>query len=96
MHSVGGLDLNTDEFGDYRDLGDCGFRHVTVNHKADEYARSCGDGPRGLFVWGRLVYCDVFGKEHKTDFCQHLFFVPKDGGGFMVDGFHAPGRNTAT
>jgi hypothetical protein len=55
-----------------------------------------GAGPRGLFVWGRLVYCDVFSKEHTTDFCQHLFFVAKDGGGFIVDGFHTPGRNTAT
>jgi transposase len=39
-----GTTVNTDEFGGYHGLDACGFNHVTVNHKAGEYATPCGKG----------------------------------------------------
>lgn len=39
-----GTTVNTDEFGGYKDLGLCGYRHVKVNHAAGEYAKPCGVG----------------------------------------------------
>jgi transposase len=54
-HVLPGTTVNTDEFGGYKDLGECGFRHVTVNHKAGEYARSCGAGVNAIEgFWAQL------------------------------------------
>lgn len=43
-HVLPGTRVNTDEFGGYHGLDGCGFDHVTVNHKAGEYATPCGKG----------------------------------------------------
>jgi transposase-like protein len=54
-HVLPGTTVNTDEFGGYKDLGDCGFRHVTVNHKAGEYAKPCGAGVNSIEgFWAQL------------------------------------------
>jgi transposase-like protein len=47
-HVLPGSTINTDEFGGYKDLDDCGFHHVRVNHNAGEYARPCGAGVNAL------------------------------------------------
>jgi len=54
-HVLPGTTVNTDEFGGYKDLSECGFRHVTVNHKAGEYARPCGAGVNAIEgFWAQL------------------------------------------
>ena len=47
---------------------------------------------RAVYVWGRVVYEDVLGEEHTTEFCQQLIFTP-DG---KVTGFYVAGRNKIT
>jgi transposase-like protein len=47
-HILPGTTVNTDEFGGYKDLGLNGFKHVTVNHGAKEYARPCGAGVNAI------------------------------------------------
>lgn len=37
-----GTTIHTDEFGSYRGLDHCGFRHTTVNHKSGEYVSATG------------------------------------------------------
>jgi transposase len=50
-----GTTVNTDEFGGYKDLGLSGFRHVTVNHAAGEYAKPCGAGVNSIEgFWAQL------------------------------------------
>jgi transposase len=50
-----GTTVHTDEFGGYKDLGDCGFQHVTVNHKAGEYATASGAGVNSIEgFWAQL------------------------------------------
>jgi transposase-like protein len=39
-----GTTVHTDEFGGYKDLDQCGFQHVKVNHAAGDYAKPCGAG----------------------------------------------------
>jgi hypothetical protein len=51
-----------------------------------------GTGDRGLFVWGKVTYEDVFGDEHFTRFCQRIYW---DATG-NVRGNYIPGRNDAT
>ncbi len=48
-------------------------------------------GDKGLYVWGRVTYEDVFGENHFTLFCQHIYW---DMGG-NVRGHYVPGRNDA-
>ncbi len=47
-HVRPGSTINTDEAGGYRGLSEYGFRHVTVNHGADEYARPDGAGVNAI------------------------------------------------
>ena len=49
-------------------------------------------GKRGLYVWGRIDYEDVFGDAHYTRFCQHIYW---DRAG-KVRAHYMPGRNEAT
>ena len=44
QHVLPGTTVNTDEFGGYYGLDACGFDHVTVNHKAGQYATKAGAG----------------------------------------------------
>lgn len=54
-HILPGTTVNTDEFGGYKDLALNGFRHVTVNHAAKEYAKPCGAGVNGIEgFWAQL------------------------------------------
>jgi transposase-like protein len=54
-HILPGTTLNTDEFGGYKDIGHAGYRHVTVNHAAGEYARPCGAGVNAIEgFWAQL------------------------------------------
>ena len=46
---------------------------------------------RMLYVWGTVTYEDIFGQEHKTEFCQSLFWTPDN----QVFGYYTPGRNNA-
>jgi transposase len=54
-HVLPGSTLHTDEFGGYKDIAQSGFRHVTVNHKAGEYARPDGAGVNAIEgFWAQL------------------------------------------
>jgi transposase len=54
-HVLPGTTINTDEFGGYKDLADCGFTHVTVNHKAGQYATKSGAGVNAIEgFWANL------------------------------------------
>lgn len=48
-------------------------------------------GDKGLYVWGRVTYEDVFGENHFTLFCQHIYWNLGD----KVLGHYIPGRNNA-
>lgn len=50
-----------------------------------------GNGDTGLYVWGRVTYEDVFGENHYTRFCQHIYW-DLDG---TIRGNYIPGRNDA-
>ena len=50
-----------------------------------------GVGTKGLYVWGRVTYEDVFGESHYTRFCQRIYWT-KDK---KVRGHYIPGRNDA-
>lgn len=54
-HVLPGSTVNTDEFGGYKDIALNGFRHITVNHKAGEYATRCGKGVNAVEgFWAQL------------------------------------------
>lgn len=54
-HVLPGTTINTDEFGGYKDLDQCGFNHRKVNHKAGEYATPCGRGVNAVEgFWAQL------------------------------------------
>ena len=46
---------------------------------------------KGLYVWGRVTYEDVFGENHFTRFCQHIYWDLGDN----IRGHYIPGRNDA-
>lgn len=50
---------------------------------------------RAFYAWGRIIYDDEFGQGRTTDFCFSHYWLPKEGGGFSVEGFYIAGRNTA-
>jgi hypothetical protein len=50
-----------------------------------------GVGDKGLYVWGRVVYEDIFGEIHFTRFCQRIFWDMQGN----VRGNYIPGRNDA-
>jgi len=55
FHVLPGSIVNTDEFGGYKDLDHCGYRHVKVDHKSGEYARPCGAGVNSIEgFWAQL------------------------------------------
>ena len=70
------------------------MRGVVEGFQADERVQQIKDGSNefGLYVWGVVRYHDVFGDEHHTRFCQHIYW---DGAG-NVRGTYTPGRNDAT
>jgi transposase len=50
-----GTTIHTDEFGGYRDIDRCGYRHVEVNHKIGEYATALGAGVNAMEgFWAQL------------------------------------------
>lgn len=52
---IPGTTLNTDEFGGYKNIDQSGFRHVTVSHKAGQYATKAGAGVNALEgFWAQL------------------------------------------
>ena len=54
-HVLPGTTVNTDEFGGYRDLDQCGFRHVKVDHKAKQFATKAGAGVNAIEgFWAQL------------------------------------------
>ncbi|TAK08507.1 MAG: IS1595 family transposase [Rhizorhabdus sp.] len=54
-HVLPGTTVHTDEFGGYKDLGLNGYRHVTVNHKAGQYATKSGAGVNSIEgFWAQL------------------------------------------
>jgi hypothetical protein len=50
-----------------------------------------GKGDKGLYVWGRVTYEDVFGENHFTLFCQQIYWDLSGN----VRGHYIPGRNDA-
>jgi hypothetical protein len=46
---------------------------------------------RSLYVWGRVVYNDVFGDQYETLFCHQIYWT-----GETVRGYYAPRRNKST
>ena len=54
-HVSPGSTVNTDEFPGYWDIGLCGYRHNTVNHRKGEYARPTGAGVNTIEgFWAQL------------------------------------------
>jgi transposase len=54
-HILPGTTVNTDEFGGYKDIGLNGYRHVTVNHGAKQYATKAGAGINAIEgFWAQL------------------------------------------
>lgn len=54
-HVLPGATISTDEFGGYKDIAQSGYRHITVNHAAGEYATPCGKGVNSLEgFWAQL------------------------------------------
>jgi transposase len=54
-HVLPGTTLNTDEFGGYKDIAQSGYRHVTVNHAAKQYATAAGAGVNSIEgFWAQL------------------------------------------
>jgi transposase-like protein len=47
-HVLPGSTVNTDEFGGYKDIDQCGFTHVKVNHGAGHYADASGAGVNAI------------------------------------------------
>jgi transposase len=43
-----GSTVNTDEFGGYKDIDQCGYNHVKVNHGAGFYADKHGAGVNAI------------------------------------------------
>ena len=55
QHVLPGATVSTDEFGGYKDIAQSGYRHLTVNHKAGEYATPCGKGVNEIEgFWAQL------------------------------------------
>jgi len=55
MHVLPGSTVNTDEFGGYKDIDQCGYRHVKVNHGASFYADKTGAGVNAMEgFWAQL------------------------------------------
>ena len=46
---------------------------------------------RALYIWGVVIYKDVFGQEHQTEFCQLVLWLPNG----QVSSFYITGRNSA-
>lgn len=64
-----------------------------IDYRSDEEVPQIRIGAGvGLYLWGRIIYEDVFGESHRTDYCQLITWLP-DG---RVWGFYVPGRNNAT
>jgi transposase len=54
-HILPGTIVHTDEFGGYKDLANNGYKHVTVDHKAGQYATPCGKGVNSIEgFWSQL------------------------------------------
>ena len=54
-HVLPGTTVNTDEFGGYKDIAANGYRHVTVNHAAGQYATKAGAGVNAIEgFWAQL------------------------------------------
>jgi transposase len=50
-----GTTLHTDEFGGYKDIDQCGYVHVKVNHSAGHYADASGAGVNAIEgFWAQL------------------------------------------
>jgi hypothetical protein len=73
-------------------------QNVIISAVVDDY---CDDGEiediktgkgKVLYIWGIVMYTDVFGEDHYTKFCQSTLFTT-DG---KVFGFFLPKHNEAT
>lgn len=60
-----------------------------------EAARVLRADGRALYIWGQLFYDDVFGAQHRTNFCHCIFWVPTPNG-TIVRGVYAKRHNEAT
>jgi transposase-like protein len=60
-HVLPGTTINTDEFGGYKDLGDCGFNHIKVNHKDGFYANAKGAGVNALEGYWAMLKRGILG-----------------------------------
>jgi transposase-like protein len=60
-HVLPGTTINTDEFGGYKDLADCGFNHVKVNHKDGFYANAKGAGVNALEGYWAMLKRGILG-----------------------------------
>jgi hypothetical protein len=48
-------------------------------------------GGKALYGWGLIMYEDIFGEKHQTEFCQSVHWLPNG----SVWGIYTPGRNRA-
>jgi len=61
----------------------------------DDVAQVMSGSGRAFYAWGRVLYDDEFGQGRTTDFCFSHYWLPREGGGFNIEGFYIAGRNTA-
>ena len=54
-HVLHGTTVHTDEFGGYKDIDQCGYNHVKVNHSTGQYATKSGAGVNSIEgFWAQL------------------------------------------
>ena len=69
---IPGTTINTDEFGGYKDLDECGFNHVRVNHKAGFYADAKGAGVNAVEGYWAMLKRGING-THIHVSAKHLW-----------------------
>ena len=50
--------------------------------------------PRRLWVWGKVLYDDIFNDTHETKFCHNYIWVKMDNEKFNVMGFYHSRHNS--
>jgi hypothetical protein len=70
---------------------------IVPDRYADDDAAAIMRGDqRGLFVWGAVVYDDVYGEAHETKFCHRFVFFPDAEGKIRQSGFYNTTHNSST
>ena len=60
-HVLPGTSVHTDEHSSFQNLGECGYRHSRVNHKAHEYVGAGGCSVNGIEGFWAMLKRGVYG-----------------------------------